>query len=74
MNERCFAMRRNGKCGALNVNQCPNYASCPFYKPVWKAELDTARTNRKLCRMPEEAQLHIAEKYHNGDMPWRDEI
>lgn len=74
MNERCFAMRRNGKCNALNVDRCPNYASCPFYKPSWKAERDTARLNQKLCALPMDEQQRIADKYHNGKMPWRSEI
>lgn len=74
MNERCFAMRRGGKCNALSVNQCPNYASCPFYKPSWKAERDTARLNQKLCAMPMVEQLRIADKYYSGKMPWRSDI
>ena len=74
MNERCFAIRRGGTCNALTVNRCPNYASCPFYKPGWKAERDTARTNKRLCALPESAQLRIAKAYHNGRMPRRSEI
>lgn len=74
MNERCFAMRRYGKCNALNVEQCPNYASCPFYKPAWMAARDAERLNRKLCSMPMDEQSRIADKYYNGKMPWRSEI
>ena len=74
MNERCFAMRRGGKCNALNVSQCANYASCPFYKPMWKANRDAARLNQKLCAMSTVEQQCIADKYYGGKMLWRSEI
>ena len=67
-------LRRSGKCSALVKGICPNYASCPFYKPVWMAERDVERANRKLCALPMDEQLNIAEKYYNDEMPWRSEI
>lgn len=74
LKEKCFAMRGGGKCDALNVKRCPNYTACPFYKPAWMAERDTARANQKLQAMPEQKQLRIADKYYNGKMPWRSEV
>ena len=73
MNERCFAHRRNGKCAALTCEQCAGYAVCSFYKPIWKQAQDVARVNQRLNRLPIQKQRAIAEKYHNGEMPWKGE-
>jgi hypothetical protein len=73
MNERCFAMRRSGRCEALNVEHCKTYATCVFFKPIWKARKDLARANRRLCALPRDTQMYIADKYHEGKMPWRGE-
>ena len=74
MNEKCFAMRKNGVCGALTVKSCSGYEKCPFYKPIWKRLRDQEAANARLCALPEEEQQMIADKYHNGKMPWRSEI
>lgn len=73
MNEKCFAMRRNNECSALAVKGCPGYGRCPFYKPRWMAQRDQDRVDVKLRALPPERQTLIAEKYHNGNMPWRGE-
>ena len=73
MNERRFAHRRNGKCVALTGEQCAGYAVCSFYKPIWKHAQDVARVNQRLNRLPIQKQRAIAEKYHNGEMPWKGE-
>ncbi|MBR3873504.1 MAG: hypothetical protein IKJ26_04955 [Clostridia bacterium] len=73
MNEKCFALRRSGRCGALTSPFCTGYATCPFYKPKWMHERDTERTNRKLSALPLEEQLYIASKYYRGWMPWKGE-
>ena len=74
MNERCFAMKRDGMCGALTVTGCPGYAACAFYKPIWKHKKDVALVNKKLCALPTSKQADIAERYHQGRMPWRGEV
>lgn len=71
MNEKCFAMRKNGVCGTLTVKSCSGYEKCPFYKPIWKRLRDQDAANARLCALPEEEQQMIADKYHNGSMPWR---
>jgi hypothetical protein len=71
MNEKCFAMRKKGVCGALTVKSCSGYEKCPFYKPIWKRLRDQETANARLCALPEEEQQMIADKYHNGSMPWR---
>ena len=73
MNERCCAHRRNGKCVALTGEQCAGYTVCAFYKPVWKHAQDAARINQRLNRLPIQKQRAIAEKHHNGEMPWKGE-
>ena len=73
MNERCFAHRRNAKCVALTGEQCAGYAVCSFYKPIWKHAQDVARVNQQLNRLSIQEQRDIAEKYHNGEMPWKGE-
>ena len=73
MNERCFAHRRNGKCVALTSEECTGYAVCPFYKPIWKQAQDLFNVNRKLNQLPMQRQQRIADKYHDGIMPWKGE-
>lgn len=71
MNERCFAMRRGGLCGALS-GQCPGYAACVFYKPTWKQEKELRMVDYRLNTLSEETQYSIAEKYFGGRMPWKE--
>ena len=74
MNEKCFAMKKfmthSGNCLCLEGN-CPGYAVCPFYKPVWKFQHDLEIKYAKLAALPERRQQHIAYKYYHGLMPWR---
>jgi hypothetical protein len=68
---RCFARRKDGGCGALNVQGCPGQYGCPFYKRVQEFKRDLNAANERLCSLPEDTQLEIAEKYHGGRMPWQ---
>lgn len=74
MNEKCFALRkvmiRTGNCACREGN-CPGYAACPLYKPVWKFTHDLEKKYMRLAALPEEKQRHIAYKYYRGLMPWR---
>ncbi len=74
MNEKCFAMKkaatRKGNCACREGN-CPGYAACPFYKPMWRFERDLELKYAKLTALPEITQRHIAYKYYRGLMPWR---
>lgn len=69
MNEKCFALQRNGKCRAVDGN-CPGHAACAFYKPRWKFEKDQRLAYCKLAALPGERQREIADKYYGGRMPW----
>ena len=71
MNEKCFAMRRNGVCSALTVKGCPGYGRCAFHKPFWMYRRDQKRIDVRLCALPQAKQQAIASKYHNGKMLWR---
>ena len=72
MNDKCFALRARGVCGALSGG-CSGYAGCVFYKPKHKQEADQRRANARLRRLPMEQQRMIADKYFSGEMPWRGE-
>ena len=72
MNEKCFALRNRGVCGALS-GSCTGYAGCAFYKPKRQQEADQRRANARLRSLPMEQQRMIADKYFSGEMPWRGE-
>ena len=73
MNDKCFALRARGVCGALSEG-CSGYAGCAFYKPKHKQEEDQRRVNERLKWLPQKTQRIIADKYFNGEMPWRGEM
>ena len=73
MNDKCFALRARGVCGALN-GSCPGYEGCAFYKPKRRQEEDQRQVDARLRRLPRETQQLIADKYFNGDMPWRGDM
>lgn len=71
MNERCFAIKKNGECKALDVKHCPGCGQCSFYMPVWMYERDRDRAFGHINRLPEARQLEIANKYYGDKMPWK---
>ena len=73
MNDKCFALRARGVCGALS-GDCSGYAACAFYKAKCQQEADQRRANARLRRLPQETQRIIADKYFSGEMPWRGEM
>ena len=73
MNDKCFALRASGVCGALS-GDCSGYADCAFYKAKRQQEADQRRANARLRRLPQETQRIIADKYFSGEMPWRGEM
>ena len=73
MNDKCFALRARGVCGALS-GDCSGYADCAFYKAKRQQEADQRRANARLRRLPQETQRIIADKYFSGEMPWRGEM
>ena len=54
--------------------ECSGYAGCAFYKPKRQQEADQRRANERLKWLPQETQRIIADKYFNGEMPWRGEM
>ena len=73
MNDKCFALRARGVCGALSGN-CSGYVGCAFYKLKRQQEADQRRVNERLKWLPQKTQRIIADKYFNGEMPWRGEM
>ena len=71
---KCFALSSNKlKCRALEQMYCCGYMNCPFYKPMWKQEEEIEESYERFRRMTEAEQRSIANKYYDGEMPWRDE-
>ena len=73
MNEKCFALQRNGECRALDRDRrgpCP----CVFYKPVWKHKKEQRLAHQKLTALSVEKQMYIADKYYAGCMPWEEDM
>lgn len=73
MNEKCFALQRNGRCRAIDGN-CPGPCICVFYKPIRRYEREMRLVYAKLSSLPVEKQMHIADKYYAGCMPWEEEM
>lgn len=73
INERCFALTRDCRCRALEIENCPGYKQCVFYKPGWKQNRDQMYIDGKLRALSEARQRYISEKYYHGDMPWAKE-
>lgn len=73
MNDKCFAQRPGGVCIAA-IGVCPGYGACPFYKTKRQHREGRRQANGRIRRLPAEIQAKIANKYYDGDMPWRGEI
>lgn len=71
MDERCYALGTAGVCRVLSVHKCEGEA-CGFYKPRWRFESGLRLADARLCRLPAEQQVQIAEKYYAGQMPWKE--
>lgn len=65
----CFA-RRGTECDCLEVDRCPGYKKCSFYKNVAQYAADREQANLRLRQMPLEAQKALADQYYDGEMPW----
>lgn len=83
MNEKCFGLKVSNKgrtvCSVREVNpgkgspQCIGYQQCPFYKPKWKHDQSRKKALQRISKLPLDVQMHIAEKYYEGEMPWVNE-
>ena len=66
MNEECFAFK-HGECKVLTATHCEG---CSFYKSKAQMKADSAKAMESIRNMPLGMQLHIADKYYGGEMPW----
>ena len=66
MSEKCFLLRRNSGCGALNVKGCPGKSHGPFFKTLWEHEEDLEAANAKLRALTDGLQSEIAEWYYKA--------
>lgn len=57
-------------CRSTHESVCGGEA-CPFCQCAAAAAEVRRRTSRRLNALPREQQLHIADKYYGGDMPWK---
>lgn len=72
MDEKCFACGKAGKCIVLHEYRCPGQEACRFYKLPFELERSRRLADVRLRTLSAEQQMHIAEKYHGGQMPWKD--
>lgn len=70
LNEKCV-FSEDEKCRALILGRrrCP--WECSFFKTEKQLAESTEKTNETLRSLPFKRQIHIADKYYEGEMPWR---
>jgi hypothetical protein len=56
-------------CAILNVKRCPN--RCSFFKTPEQFATERKYANAKINALPAKKQIHISDRYHAGEMPWR---
>lgn len=71
MSEKCFGMSEDGKCDVLREKECPGNGRCAFYKSQPRFQRDQELANTHLSALTPIEQAYIAEKYYDGDMPWK---
>ena len=71
MEIKCFAQRKDGRCGALTVSRCcPE--TCPFYRTLEDNSASQAVALSRLAAMEDVDLVYVAEKYYEGKMPWNE--
>lgn len=67
----CIALSEYGKCNRLNVFSCQG-KTCSF-KRTAKEDFDSIKcAYQRLSRLDSLTQIHIANKYYSGSMPWKE--
>mgnify|MGYP001207977343 CR=1 FL=1 len=72
MLKKCFSVRWDGSCRALNVKGCPGKWRCSFFRTLWEHETDLEAANARLRTLTDALQSEISERYYKGRMPWRE--
>ena len=60
-----------GCCKATENVLCPGCECCSYYKTRTQYVASLRAANERLRSLPYGKQIHIAEKYYSGVMPWR---
>ena len=68
--EKCFALKMD-VCGALECD-CPGFENCPFYRTREQVDESRRKALERINTLPRLRQLHIAETYYGGKMPWKE--
>lgn len=69
MSKMCFANQANN-CRVLKVKTCVG-KGCPFLKTRIQLKEGVKRANSRLASLDISKQNHIANRYHEGNYPWR---
>lgn len=69
MNEKCFALMKNGSCLALTETCCQD-SPCAFFKTEAELEESKAKSHARLASLDRHSQQYIADTYYGGIMPW----
>jgi len=70
MDKNCFAYTTVGnRCSAL-IDSSGCGPDCPFRKSPAEYQAAQQNVHRRLARLPQVDQQHIAETYYGGKRPW----
>lgn len=64
----CVHMR--DKCRLLTKQFCATQPTCVFFATAEQQYVSYKCANARLATLPQAQQLHISQKYFNGEFPW----
>lgn len=71
---KCFARTPTLACMALDTgmhkNRCTGSEGCAFYKTAAAQRVSENAALERIATLPDGEQQYIADKYHQGKMPW----
>ncbi len=65
----CISLTDTARCTRLNVTYCQG-KTCPFRKTLEEADKSKEDSNMRIRKLDTTKQMHIANKYFEGSMPW----
>lgn len=64
------AFYSNKECKAL-TKMCQNPDKCSFFITSEQLSASTCKSHKKLQKLPEKVQSHVARKYYSGKAVWK---
>ena len=68
--ENCSAFLGGYSCKKLKVKTCDE-EECAFYRTDIEEKISKEKADKRLRSLPKIDQQYIADKYHDGKMPWQ---